>query len=57
MSDLSAYRILIVDDEPDAREFLRTVLTDENASVIEAKDGIVTVPEEPGLLHFPDPGS
>jgi CheY-like chemotaxis protein len=40
MSDLSAYRILVVDDEPDAREFIRTVLADENATVIEAEDGI-----------------
>ena len=39
MSDLSAYRILVVDDDPDAREFLRTVLADENATIIEAEDG------------------
>ena len=39
MSDLSAYRILVVDDDPDAREFLRTVLGDEGATVIEAEDG------------------
>jgi len=39
MSDLSGYRILVVDDDPDARDFLRTVLADENATVIEAEDG------------------
>jgi len=40
MSDLSGYRILVVDDDPDAREFIRTVLADENAIIVEAKDGI-----------------
>ena len=39
MPDLSGYRILIVDDDPDAREFLGTVLTDANATIIEAEDG------------------
>ena len=40
MSDLSGYRILVVDDDPDAREFLRTVLADEEAIIIEAEDGV-----------------
>jgi CheY-like chemotaxis protein len=40
MIDLSAYKILVVDDDPDAREFISTVLSDSNATVIEAKDGI-----------------
>lgn len=40
MSDLKGYRILVVDDDPDAREFIRTVLADESAVVVEAKDGI-----------------
>ena len=40
MSDLSGHRILVVDDDPDAREFIRTVLADENAFIIEAEDGI-----------------
>ncbi len=39
MPDLSKYTILIVDDEPDAREFLHTVLTDSNAMVLVACDG------------------
>jgi len=40
VSDLKGYRILVVDDDPDAREFIRTVLADESAVVVEAKDGI-----------------
>ena len=39
MADLSGYRILVVDDDPDAREFVGTVLRDEHATVLEAKDG------------------
>ena len=39
MSDLSGYRILVVDDDPDARDYLRTVLVDENATDIEAEEG------------------
>jgi len=40
MVDLSPYKILVVDDEPDARQFLTTVLTDFEATVVEAKDGV-----------------
>lgn len=40
MSDLSGHRILVVDDEPDAREFIKTVLGDEGATILEAEDGI-----------------
>ena len=36
---LSGYKILIADDEPDMRVFLRTVLEDNGATVLEAKDG------------------
>lgn len=39
MADLSGYTILIVDDDPDAREFVGTVLGDANAEILEAKDG------------------
>ena len=39
MSDLSKYRILVVDDDPDAREFITTVLQDSNATTLEACDG------------------
>jgi CheY-like chemotaxis protein len=37
--DLSQYRILVVDDEPDVREFICTVLQDNGATVLEARDG------------------
>jgi CheY-like chemotaxis protein len=39
MADLSNYKILVVDDDPDAREFISTVLGDEQATIIEARDG------------------
>lgn len=39
MSDLSGHRILVVDDDPDAREFIKTVLGDDGATIIEAQDG------------------
>jgi CheY-like chemotaxis protein len=39
MIDLSQYRILVVDDEPDSREFISTILEDGGAAVIEAKNG------------------
>jgi CheY-like chemotaxis protein len=39
MFDLSAHTVLVVDDEPDAREFIGTVLSDAGATVIEARDG------------------
>lgn len=39
MSDLSNYKILVVDDDPDARDFISTVLGDEKAQIIEARDG------------------
>ena len=40
MSDLSGHRILVVDDDPDAREFIKTVLGDDGATIIEAQDGV-----------------
>jgi CheY-like chemotaxis protein len=39
MIDLSKYRILVVDDEPDTRMFISTVLQDNGATVLEASDG------------------
>ena len=39
MLDLSQFRILVVDDEPDSRVFISTVLEDEGATVFEAADG------------------
>lgn len=40
MSDLSGHRILVADDDPDAREFIKTVLGDDGATIIEAQNGI-----------------
>jgi CheY-like chemotaxis protein len=37
--DLSSYRILVVDDEADARAFICAVLEDNGATVLEARDG------------------
>ena len=39
MTDLSKYRVLVIDDEPDARQFLGTVLSDNGATVYEARNG------------------
>lgn len=39
MADLSDYKILVADDDPDAREFISTVLGDENATIVEATNG------------------
>ena len=39
MSELSGVKILVVDDEPDTREFIATVLQDAGADVLEAGDG------------------
>ena len=39
MADLSNYKILVADDDPDARDFIRTVLGDENATIVEAHNG------------------
>ena len=54
MSDLSAYTILVVDDDPDAREFISTVLSDSEATVVEAQDGVealdVARREKPDLV-------
>ena len=36
---LAGKRILVVDDEPDALVFVRTVLEDNGATVLEARDG------------------
>jgi CheY-like chemotaxis protein len=40
MFDLSTQKILVVDDDPDAREFIGTVLSDADATIIEAKNGV-----------------
>ncbi len=37
--DLSSYKILVVDDEADARSFICAVLEDNGATVLEASDG------------------
>jgi CheY-like chemotaxis protein len=39
MLDLSKYKILVVDDEPDFLSFISTVLKDAGATVCEAHDG------------------
>jgi CheY-like chemotaxis protein len=39
MIDLSNYRVLVVDDETDSREFISTILEDGGATVLEARDG------------------
>ena len=39
MRDLSSYKILVVDDESDVREFICAVLEDNGATVLEARDG------------------
>lgn len=54
MFDLSTKKILVVDDDPDAREFICTVLTDSDATVVEASDGVealeVARREKPDLV-------
>ncbi|MFC1575711.1 response regulator [Gemmatimonadota bacterium] len=54
MFDLSGYKILVVDDDPDAREFICTVLSDSDATVVEARDGVeameVARREKPDLV-------
>ena len=42
MSD-SAKTVLVVDDEPDARDYLTTVLEDNGYSAVTAKDGIEAI--------------
>ena len=37
--DLSSHKILVVDDEADARSFIRAVLEDNGATVLEVSDG------------------
>ena len=39
MTELSAIRVLIVDDEPQIRRFLRTTLSAHGYRVIEASSG------------------
>lgn len=39
MLDLSKYKILVVDDEPDFLSFISTVLEDSGATVLKAHDG------------------
>ena len=39
VTDLSNYKILVVDDEPDMLEFISTILQDNGAEVMEASDG------------------
>lgn len=52
--DLSQYKILVVDDEPDVLEFISTVLRDNGATVFEARDGHeaieVALREKPDLM-------
>jgi CheY-like chemotaxis protein len=54
MFDLSGSTVLVVDDDPDAREFISTVLADANATIIEAKDGVEALEaarrEKPDLI-------
>ena len=54
MSDAKKSKILVVDDEPYIREFLRSVLTDEGYEVITASDGREALPiavtEQPNLI-------
>ncbi|MFC2088492.1 PleD family two-component system response regulator [Calditrichota bacterium] len=40
MIDLSKYKILVIDDDPDMLVFVKTVLEDNGASVFTAFDGI-----------------
>ena len=51
---LQGYKILIVDDEPDMRTFLSTVLEDNGATVIEAENGEqaleLALQEKPDLM-------
>ena len=52
--DLSPYKILVVDDEADARSFICAVLEDNGATVLEASDGDAALEvarrEEPDLI-------
>ncbi len=52
--DLSPYKILVVDDEPDTRAFICTVLADNGATVLEASDGDMALEmarrEKPNLI-------
>jgi two-component system phosphate regulon response regulator PhoB len=52
--DLSKYKILVVDDEDDVRQFICTVLEDSGATVLEARDGDEALElarrEEPDLM-------
>ena len=54
MLDLSKCRILVVDDEPDALEFICTVLVDHGATVFRACDGSTALEvarrEKPDLM-------
>jgi two-component system phosphate regulon response regulator PhoB len=50
--DLSKYKILVVDDEHDARQFICTVLRDNGAAVLEASDGVTAL--EVARKEIPD---
>ena len=54
MLDLSKYKILVVDDEQDVRQFICAVLEDNGATVVEARDGDEALElarrEEPDLM-------
>lgn len=54
MLDLSKYKILVVDDEHDVRQFICAVLEDNGATVLEARDGDDALElarrEEPDLM-------
>jgi CheY-like chemotaxis protein len=51
---LSGYRILVVDDEPDQRVFISTVLEDNGAEILSASDGDTAIAmarkERPDLI-------
>ena len=51
---LSGLRVLVVDDEPDAVVFIRTVLEDHGATTMEASDGdtalVMARDEKPDLI-------
>ena len=51
-AELAGYTILVVDDEPDMREFLTTVLEDNGATVLTAADGELGL--EMARKHKPD---
>ena len=53
-SALAGYKILLADDEPDTLEYFSTVLEDNGAQIVQAKDGIEAIElvrkEKPDLV-------